>query len=132
VLIAPTGVTLASTAYNQFQVLAGNDTVIGNGATRISFHSILVEKLVGSVPSVRASFSSDSGGFADYGLTDGGYGTVTFTGVYSLGGSDGNDDLRGSTGFQQLLGGYGNDCCWAATAPMSSRATTAALPRCST
>ncbi|MEF8747639.1 MAG: calcium-binding protein [Candidatus Accumulibacter propinquus] len=109
VLIAPTGVTLASTAYNQFQVLAGNDTVIGNGATSISFHSILVEKLVGSVPSVRASFSSDSGGFADYGLTDGGYGTVTFTGVYSLGGSDGNDDLRGSTGFQHLLGGYGND-----------------------
>jgi len=109
VVIAPTGVTLASTAYNEFQVLAGNDTVIGNGATRINFNSIFVEKLVGSVPSVRASFSSDSGGFADYGLTDGGYGTVTFTGVYSLRGSDGNDDLSGSTGYQHLLGGYGND-----------------------
>jgi hypothetical protein len=109
VVIAPTGVTLASTAYNQFQVLAGNDTVIGNGATRVNFNSLLIEKLVGSVPSVRASFSSDSGGFADYGLTDGGYGTVTFTGVYALRGSDGNDDLRGNTGFQRLLGGYGND-----------------------
>jgi Zn/Cd-binding protein ZinT len=109
VVIAPTGVTLASTAYNQFQVLAGNDTVIGNGATRVNFNSLFIEKLVGSVPSVRASFSSDSGGFADYGLTDGGYGTVTFTGAYALRGSDGNDDLRGSTGFQHLLGGYGND-----------------------
>jgi hypothetical protein len=106
---APNGVTLASTAYNRFDVLAGNDTVIGNGATAVSFDSIFVEKLVGSVPSVRASFSSASGGRADYGLTDGGYGAVTFSGVYRLRGSEGNDELRGNAGHQRLIGGYGND-----------------------
>ena len=109
VVIAPTGETLASTAFNEFQAIGGNDTVTGNGATRISFNNIFVEKLVASVPSVRANFSSASDGFAELGLTDGGYGTVTFTGVFSLRGSVGNDQLAGSTGYQQLIGGYGDD-----------------------
>jgi Ca2+-binding RTX toxin-like protein len=108
-VLAPIGVTLASAAYNEFQALAGHDTVIGNGATQVSFRSLLVENLLGSLPSVRASFGTDSSGSADYGLTDGGYGTVNFTGVFSLRGSDGNDQLTGSTGYQELIGGYGDD-----------------------
>ncbi|WP_300341735.1 calcium-binding protein, partial [Accumulibacter sp.] len=109
VVVPPTGEALASTAFNQFQAIGGNDTVTGNGATRISFSSIFVEKLVASVPSVRATFSTASDGFAELGLTDGGYGTVTFTGVFSLRGSEGNDQLAGSTGYQHLLGDYGDD-----------------------
>ncbi len=105
----PAGVTLGSDAFNMFQALAGNDTVIGNGATRVSFNSILVENLTGSVPTVRAIFSNSDSGSADYGLTDGGYGTVSFSGVYSVRGSEGHDELRGSTGYQHLIGYYGND-----------------------
>jgi len=93
----------------QSRPLFGNDQVLGNGATRVSFDSLFIENVVGSVPAVRASFSSASGGRAEYGPGNLGGGSVTFTGVYSLRGSDGNDELRGNAGYQHLLGGCGND-----------------------
>ena len=104
---APPGEALASNAYNEFQALAGNDVVTGNGATRVSFDGIFVEKLSGTA--VIANFTSASSGSADYGLTDGGYGRVDFSGTYSLRGSYGNDLLVGHSGYQNLQGSYGND-----------------------
>jgi Ca2+-binding RTX toxin-like protein len=73
----------------------------------VSFDSVFVAKLAGT--STIATFTSAGGGTADYGLTDGGYGSVAFTGTYSLRGSVGNDLFTGTTGFQLLQGWYGND-----------------------
>ncbi|MDZ5457145.1 calcium-binding protein [Azohydromonas lata] len=106
---APSGETLASTAFNEYRPTGGNDTVIGNGATRVNFASMGVEKLTGSTPSVIATFTSASAGTAAYGMTDGGLGTVTFSGVYGVQGGLGNDSLTGGAGFQELRGYYGND-----------------------
>lgn len=103
----PPGETLASNAFNEFQPSAGNDSVTGNGATRVSFDSTLVEKLSGT--SVIATFTSASSGSADFGLSDGGYGRVDFSGTYSIRGSHGNDLLTGHSGYQNLQGMYGND-----------------------
>lgn len=103
----PPGETLASNAFNEFQALAGNDIVTGNGATRVSLEGLFVEKLSGT--SVIATFTSASSGSVDFGLTDGGYGRVVFSGTYSLRGSYGNDLLTGHSGYQHLAGSYGND-----------------------
>lgn len=107
VVTLPAGATLASTAFNEFRPYAGNDTVTGNGATRVSFSPIHVENFTGT--SVTATFTSASAGSASYGDTDGHYGTVKFTGTFSVAGSTGNDSLTGSSGFQNLRGYYGND-----------------------
>jgi Ca2+-binding RTX toxin-like protein len=106
-LSVPAGETVASKAFNEFGVVAGNDSVTGNGATRVSFDGVFVAKLAGT--STIATFTSASSGTADYGLTDGGYGSVVFTGTYSLRGSVGNDLFTGTSGFQNLQGSYGND-----------------------
>jgi Ca2+-binding RTX toxin-like protein len=103
----PPGEALASNAFNEFQAISGNDIVTGNGATRVSFDGYFVEKLSGTA--VIANFTSAGSGSADYGLTDGGYGRVDFSGTYSLRGSYGNDLLVGSSGYQNLQGSYGND-----------------------
>lgn len=103
------GETLASDAFNEFRAYAGNDTVIGNGATRVSFGGILVEDNGSSRPSVELSFSSATAGSASYGNADGGFGTVKFSGVYSVVGSVGNDRIAGAAHYQALEGDYGND-----------------------
>ena len=103
------GETLASNAYNEFRAYAGNDSVIGNGATRLSFQSILVETLVGAKPSIEVTFTTASAGSALYGQTDGGYGRVDFTGVFSVRGGAGNDVMTGAAGYQHLAGYYGDD-----------------------
>lgn len=107
VVTLPAGATLASTAYNEFRAYAGTDTVTGNGATRVSFSPIHVENFTGT--SVTATFTSASAGSASYGDTDGHYGSVRFTGTFSIIGSTGNDSVTGATGFQDLRGYYGND-----------------------
>lgn len=107
IVAPPAGEVIASTAFNEFRAYAGNDTVIGNGATRISFTAIQVENLSGL--SVTATFTSASSGTASYGDTDGHYGKVTFSGTFSINGGAGNDSLTGSSGFQNLRGYYGND-----------------------
>lgn len=105
----PAGETTASLAFNEFRPTAGDDVVLGNGATRVSFQQILIETLTGPQPSIVASFTSASAGGADYGLTDGGYGHVTFSGTFSLRGGAGNDSMTGHVGYQNLQGYYGND-----------------------
>ncbi len=103
------GETLASDAFNEFRAYGGHDTVIGNDATRVSFSSIFVETLTGAQPSVIATFSSANAGSASFGNTDGGYGSVNFTGTRSIIGSAGNDKITGAAGHQALRGYYGND-----------------------
>ncbi|MFT3957300.1 MAG: calcium-binding protein [Piscinibacter sp.] len=109
VIYRPLGETTASLAFNEYRPTAGDDVVLGNGATRVSFQQILIETLSGPSPSIVASFSSAAAGGADYGLTDGGYGHVTFSGTFSLRGGAGNDLITGTTGYQNLQGYYGND-----------------------
>lgn len=109
-VFAPAGETpLASQAFNEFRVIGGNDQVTGNGATRLSFSAMGIENLAGAMPSVIVSFTSASDGTAVYGLTDGGLGTVRFTGVYGVMGGLGNDSISGGSGFQELRGYWGND-----------------------
>jgi Ca2+-binding RTX toxin-like protein len=109
-VFAPAGeAPLASQAFNEFRVIGGNDEVTGNGATRLSFSAMGIEQLSGALPSVIVTFSSASAGTALYGLTDGGLGTVQFTGVYAVQGGLGNDSISGGSGFQELRGYFGND-----------------------
>jgi Ca2+-binding RTX toxin-like protein len=103
------GVTLGSDAFNEFRAFGGNDTVIGNDATRVSFDGIFVETPDATTPSVTAAFTSKNAGSASYGDADGGYGTVTFTGTRSIVGSDGDDSLTGAADYQALRGGFGSD-----------------------
>lgn len=104
---APSDVELPSLAFNEFLADAGNDTVVGNGATRVSFNGYYQSKLEGT--SLVAVFDGADAGRVDYGLVDGGYGSVEFTGVFSLRGSRGNDHMTGTSGYQQLQGWFGND-----------------------
>lgn len=111
IVSAPIGEALASNAFNEYRPTGGNDTVIGNGATRVNFASLGVEKLTGPTPSIIATFTGGSAGTIAYGLTDFsvGLGTVQFSGVYGVQGGLGNDSLTGGAGFQELRGYYGND-----------------------
>jgi Ca2+-binding RTX toxin-like protein len=109
IVLAPAGTTLASTAFNEFRPVDGNDIVVGNGATRIAFSSMGIVNLSGAQPSVVLDFDSAAGGFARFGLTDGGLGTVGFSGVYGVVGGAGNDSVSGSAGFQELRGYWGSD-----------------------
>lgn len=100
------GETLASYAFNEFVVAGGNDLVTGNGATRVTL-DLQVENRAGT--SSVTVFTSASAGVADYGLTDGGLGRVTFTGTFAVRGGTGNDSMTGAAGHQNLSGAQGND-----------------------
>jgi Ca2+-binding RTX toxin-like protein len=104
---APAGVALASNAYNEFVVAGGHDEVIGNGATRVTFTGFSVSKLQGT--SVTATFDAATTGHADFGVNEGGFGSVDFSGVFSVRGGRGHDLITGSTGHQNLQGHLGND-----------------------
>jgi Ca2+-binding RTX toxin-like protein len=109
VVLEVSGETLASYAFNEFRAYGGNDTVIGNDATRISFSALVLESLTGPRPSVDIVFDSKNSGSGSYGNTDGGFGYVTFTGVRGVFGSTAGDRIVGSSGYQGLRGYYGND-----------------------
>ncbi|WP_164934398.1 Ig-like domain-containing protein [Bradyrhizobium zhanjiangense] len=104
--------------FNEFEGMAGNDTITGNGNTRIAFYNALdgvtVDLAAGS------SHGTASGDVA-------GTGTDTFTGVNAVRGSsfadvilgdanantldgrDGNDRIDGRGGADTLTGGNGSD-----------------------
>ena len=92
--------------FNDFQGGGGNDTVIGNGATRVNYSSALAGVTVNlqtnlSQPGVTAT---NVAGTAN-GTTEG---TDTLTGVNAAQGSSFNDTLLGSN-FNNTLTGLGGD-----------------------
>jgi Ca2+-binding RTX toxin-like protein len=87
-------------SFNQFEGMGGNDTITGNGNTRIDYNfasaSVTVDFQLGTAHSTAAD--------------DAGIGTDTFdTGVNSVRGSSFNDVLLGSGGNENFLGGRGDD-----------------------
>jgi Ca2+-binding RTX toxin-like protein len=99
---------------NEFEGMAGDDTVIGNGNTRIAFYSareavsvdlaagtvvggpsVGTDHIVGGVREVRGSNFADT--------------LAGSAGDDSLAGGEGNDLLRGGAGFDFLDGGLGSD-----------------------
>ena len=114
IVTAPVGETLASNAYNEFRVLAGNDRIDGNGATRISFQGLLIEPTPTDEWSVDITFTSASAGSGIYGgqtlsIPGGSLGRVDFTGTYAIRGSAAADRVVGAASFQHLAGYYGDD-----------------------
>jgi hypothetical protein len=103
---APSGVVLPSTGYNEYIANGGNDLVTGNGATRVRL-DYFIQNAAGTSSNV--VYTSEQGGFVDYGLTDGGLGRVTFSGTFSVRGNHGNDSMTGGAGYQNLQGYFGND-----------------------
>lgn len=106
VLRTVAGEVLPSAAFNEFVANAGTDVVVGNGATRVS-----VDPVVATLEGINtvAVFTSAQGGHAEYGLTDGGLGRISFSGTASFRSGLGNDSLTGAAGFQQLIGNFGDD-----------------------
>jgi len=119
------GVNASGAAFNEFEGLGGNDTITGNGDTRISYLNALAGVTV-TMTSAGAgtAHGTDPGDIADVG-------TDTFTGVSAVRGSDfadvidgsanpagtaetlegrgGNDVLIGGAGADTLTGGAGAD-----------------------
>ena len=101
------GVNAGSAAFNEFEGLDGNDTIVGNGNTRVSF--------VNALAGVRVTMTSLGTGTAQ-GTDPGdlaGIGTDTFVGVSAVRGSDFADVLVGSanpaTTAENFEGRGGND-----------------------
>src|SRR5262249_55033330 len=96
------GVNASGAAFNEFEGMGGDDTIIGNGNTRVSYHFALA--------SVTADIQAGTGhGTAPGDLA--GVGNDTFTGVSVLEGSDFDDLLFGSNAqtAENFIGGVGND-----------------------
>jgi Ca2+-binding RTX toxin-like protein len=81
--------------FNEFEGMAGNDTMFGNGNTRITY--------ITALDAVNVNLAT---GIAMGGAS---IGTDTFSGVSSVGGSNFNDTMLGSSGNDGLFGGNGND-----------------------
>ncbi|MBT8003717.1 MAG: calcium-binding protein, partial [Rhodospirillales bacterium] len=80
----------------------GNDTITGNGVTRINYQD--------ATAGVDVTFSAEGTGTASSDTTtDAGIGTDTFTGVNAVVGSDFADDFNGGAGNQSFRGEGGND-----------------------
>jgi Ca2+-binding RTX toxin-like protein len=98
------GVNEQGAAFNEFDGMGGNDTIIGNGNTRVSYAFAL------------AGVTVDIQAGTGHGTAPGdlaGVGTDTFTGVNSLEGSNFNDLLFGSDNApsttENFVGSVGND-----------------------
>jgi Ca2+-binding RTX toxin-like protein len=98
------GVNERGAAFNEFEGMGGDDTIIGNGDTRVSYLFALA--------GVTADIQAGTG----HGTTPGdlaGVGTDTFTGVNGLEGSNFDDLLLGSNNApltaENFVGGVGND-----------------------
>jgi Ca2+-binding RTX toxin-like protein len=98
------GVNEGGAAFNEFEGMDGDDIIIGNGNTRVSYQFALA--------GVTADIQAGTGhGTAPGDLA--GVGTDTFTGVNALEGSDFDDLLFGSDNApltaENFVGGVGND-----------------------
>ena len=104
--------------FNEFEGMAGNDTITGNGNTRIAFYNALdavtVDLAAGSSHGTASGDAAGTGtdalagvnavrgsAFADFIFGDAGNNT--------LDGQAGNDVIQGRGGADTLIGGAGND-----------------------
>ena len=90
----------SSGTFNQFEGMAGDDTIVGNGNTRLQF--ILASDGVTVDIAAGTSYGTAPGDVANVG-------TDTFTGVNSVMGSMFGDTLLGSGGNEQFLALAGDD-----------------------
>jgi VCBS repeat-containing protein len=91
-------------SFNEVRGGAGDDTITGNGATRVSYAD--------ATDSVTVTLTGGGGGTAisTYGGDLAGIGNDTFvSGVAEIRGSDHNDTLIGDANNNVLIGGAGND-----------------------
>lgn len=106
------GTTLAANVgsngtFNEFEGVAGNDTITGNGNTRLAFYD--------AREGVTVTFAGYTAGVGAFGTAVGGasVGTDTFTGVNAVNGSNFTDTFFGSNNAaftsEQFDGGGGDD-----------------------
>lgn len=86
--------------YNQFEGMDGDDTITGNGNTRIDYNFALAAVTVDLAAGTGHSTIADDAGVGN---------DIILTGVNSVRGSRYNDSLSGSSANEYFLGGYGND-----------------------
>ena len=100
------GVNGAGAAFNEFEGAGGNDTIIGNGNTRIAFYDATAGVTV-TFTSIGAgtSQSTASGDAAGVGID-------TFSGVNSVRGSAFDDIIGPDAGNNVFDGQAGNDTLW--------------------
>ena len=94
------GVNGSGAAFNEFEGAGGDDTITGNGNTRIAFYNATAGVTVNLTTGT--SFGSAPGDVA-------GVGTDTFTGVNRVRGSEFNDTILGDSSNNILEGRGGND-----------------------
>ena len=98
---------MANGEFNQFEGLAGNDSITGNGFTELNFFTVTAGVTVNLMTGIATGNSS--------------VGTDTFTGVFAvnasafadtLTGDDNHNFLQGRSGNDSLAGGGGDDILW--------------------
>src|SRR5207247_110933 len=96
--------------FNQFEGLAGNDSITGNGNTRIAYFNAAAGV---TVTFGLTSWTSTSSGASGTATGDSSVGTDTFTGVNSVAGSAFDDTITGSNNpnntTEEFAGRGGND-----------------------
>ncbi|MGH6767502.1 MAG: hypothetical protein ACRECO_00620 [Xanthobacteraceae bacterium] len=86
--------------FNEFEGLGGDDSITGNGNTRVSYFQ--------ATDGVNVNLATGTGtGLAVGDVAN--VGTDTFTGVNAVRGSEFDDELRGSAADETFIGGAGND-----------------------
>ena len=86
--------------FNQFEGMGGDDTITGNGNTRIDYYFALAAVTVDLAAGTAHSTVADNAGVGN---------DTILSGVNSVHGSSYNDNLSGSAGNEYFLGSYGDD-----------------------
>jgi hypothetical protein len=86
--------------FNQFEGMGGDDTITGNGNTRVDYNFALAAVTVDLAAGTGHSTVADDAGVGN---------DTILTGVDSVRGSSFNDSLSGSANNENFLGGYGDD-----------------------
>ena len=97
-----------NSSVNEFEGMGGNDTITGNGNTRVSYANALAGVTVNLATGT--AFGTDPNSANPDPLDAAGVGVDTIvSGVTRVRGSSFNDNITGSTGNDVLQGGLGND-----------------------
>ena len=98
---APGALNVSDTGtFNQFEGMGGNDTITGNGNTRVDYNFALASVTVDLQAGTGHSTVADDAGVGN---------DTILSGVNSIRGSSFNDFLFGSANNENFLGGYGDD-----------------------